>query len=67
MSSRIWSAQAVSRLWGAQAVIFSVFFWSASFTWSQLALLDVSPWSLAFWRWLCAAGLFAVYLPLRSH
>lgn len=55
------------KLWNAQAAIFSIFFWSASFTWTKLALLEVNPWSLAFWRWLCAALFFAFYLPLRGQ
>ena len=55
------------RPWAALAVAASVFFWSASFTWSKLALQEVSAWGLAFWRWLLAALFFAVYLPLTGQ
>jgi len=53
--------------WAALAVVASVFFWSASFTWSKLALQEVNAWGLAFWRWLLAALFFAVYLPLTGQ
>ena len=55
------------KFWAAPALIASVFFWSASFTWSKLALQEVNPWSLAFWRWLIAALFFAAYLPLSGQ
>jgi len=47
--------------------LFVTFLWGSSFVLTKMALAELGPLTIAFYRWLIATLAFAVVLPLQGE
>jgi len=57
----------MSRLRTTLLALLVMFLWGSSFVLTKIALAELGPLTIAFYRWLIATLAFAVILPLQGH